>query len=96
MASLARPDEAPSSRKRIKLEEDAVDQPTAKVEAVQSTTNTTTKNEDTHQRQNDPEPCVPRQVNEQGDVYYELSEKKRVVIREYKGNLLVDIREVGG
>jgi Transcriptional Coactivator p15 (PC4) len=32
--------------------------------------------------------------NANGDAYFELSSKRRIVVRKFKGNILIDIREV--
>jgi len=32
--------------------------------------------------------------NDDGDAYFELSKARRVTVRQFKGNVLVDIREV--
>jgi len=37
---------------------------------------------------------VPAQRNDQDEAFYDLSKKRRVTIREFKGKTLVDIREV--
>ena len=36
----------------------------------------------------------PTLRNDEGDAYFELSSKRRCIVREWKGAILVDIREV--
>jgi Transcriptional Coactivator p15 (PC4) len=37
---------------------------------------------------------IASKSNEEGDKYWELSSQRRITVRSFKGNILVDIREV--
>ena len=53
------------------------------------------KEEDDEQvKAEDSTKSTPAQRNEEGDAVFELSAKRRCTVREWKGNVLVDIREV--
>lgn len=40
-----------------------------------------------------PEGAAAVKTNEEGEQYVELSEKRRVTVRHYKGKVLIDLRE---
>lgn len=50
--------------------------------------------DDTNKETCDEKQCTAALTNEDGDSYFEISDKKRVTVKTYKGKAMVDVREV--